>query len=115
MSEGKDGSGMRKILLDFRMADTKERVQEYLMQSFEFLDYYGRNLDALFDMLTGLGEDTCVGVFGIDNSREALAKYLGQVKRVMQDAERENPHLCVIFEAYEDNFAGVPGNGEMAE
>lgn len=95
---------MRKILLDFRVADTKERVQEYLMLSFEFPEYYGRNLDALYDMLTGLGEDTCVGVFGIDSDREALAKYLGQVRRVLQDAERENPHLCVIFETYEDNF-----------
>lgn len=95
---------MRKILLDFRVADTREKVQEYLMLSFEFPDYYGRNLDALFDMLTGLGEDTCVGVFGIEDSSEVPAKYLGQVKRVMQDAERENPHLCVIFETYEDNF-----------
>lgn len=95
---------MRKILLDFRVADTKEKVQEYLMLSFEFPDYYGRNLDALFDMLTGLGEDTCVGVFGIDDSDEVPGKYLRQVRRVMQDAERENPHLCVIFETYEDNF-----------
>ena len=95
---------MRKILLDFRIADTKEKVQEYLMLSFGFPDYYGRNLDALFDMLTGLREDTCVGFFGIDDGREALAGYLKQVKRVLQDAEEENPYLCVIFETYEDNF-----------
>ncbi|MCI8270424.1 MAG: barstar family protein [Lachnospiraceae bacterium] len=98
---------MQKILLDFRTMNTKRQVQEYLMMKLGFPDYYGKNLDALFDMLTERGEDTCVGVFGIrerEESPDSLTVYFRQLVRVLREAENENPHLCVFFAAYEDNF-----------
>ena len=61
---------MQKILLYFRTMNNKRQVQEYLMMKLGFPDYYGKNLDALFDMLTERREDTCVGVFGMREKEE---------------------------------------------
>lgn len=94
---------MEKILLDFKLTKTPEQVQEYLALQFDFPEYYGKNLDALYDMLTERQTDTCVGIFGAEQE-DRLGVYLKRVKKVFQDAEAENPHLCVIFSQLEENF-----------
>ena len=43
---------MRKMLLDFHVPKTPEQAQRYLALELDLPDYYGRNLDALYDMLT---------------------------------------------------------------
>lgn len=94
---------MRKILLDFKLTHTPEQVQDYLALELDFPDYYGKNLDALYDMLTELREDTCIGMFEPEEERE-VDSYIHKVKRVMWDAEEENPHLCVISADFAENF-----------
>lgn len=94
---------MKKILLDFKLTHTPEQVQDYLALEFDFPDYYGKNLDALYDMLTELSEDTCVGIFEPKEEREVDA-YIHKVKRVMWDAEEENPYLCVISADLPENY-----------
>ena len=54
---------MRKVLLDLNPAKSVEWIHEYLKFALEFDDYYGKNLDALYDQLTSVTEDTCLGVF----------------------------------------------------
>lgn len=85
------------------MTKTPEQVQEYLALEMEFPDHYGRNLDALYDMLTEISEDTCVGIFEAEEERE-IDSYLHRVRRVFQDAEEDNPHLAVIFGRMEENY-----------
>ncbi len=87
---------MRKIILDFMPTNTKEEVHEYLAMKFDFPEYYGGNLDALYDCLTEITEDTCVGFFDPAPGR-LISRYLERVKLVMRDAEEENPHFAVIF------------------
>lgn len=94
---------MKKILLDFKITETPEQVQEYLALEFDFPDTYGKNLDALYDMLTEPGETLCVGVFEPEEERR-IDEYLRRVKRVLKDAEQDNPRLCVIFGDLEENF-----------
>lgn len=99
---------MRKILLDFKVTSTPELVQDYLALSFDFPEHYGKNLDALYDMLTEMTEDTCVGIFKSEEDRP-IDPYLRRVRRVFMDAEQENPHLCVIFSCLEDNYEEFEG------
>lgn len=95
---------MKKILLDFKVTKTPEQVQEYLALEFDFPEHYGKNLDALYDSLTEIGEDTCVGVFEPEEDH-VIGDYLQKVKWVFRDAEEENPHLCVIFSCLEENYS----------
>ena len=94
---------MKKIILNFEGADTRDDVQEYLAMKFDFPDYYGMNLDALYDCLTDIDEDTCVGIF-IPEFEEPLASYLEKMKRVFRDAEDANRHIGVIFGDPEENY-----------
>ena len=94
---------MRKIILDFGAVWTPEEVQQYLAMKFDFPDYYGCNLDALYDELTSMDIDTCAGFF-VPEEKHSLDTYLKTVGRVMMDAEEENPHFSVIFGDLEQNF-----------
>lgn len=44
------------VILDARKLDEKQAAHEYLKEMFGFPDYYGCNLDALYDCLTDLDE-----------------------------------------------------------
>jgi len=94
---------MKKILLDFAITKTPEQVQDYLALQFGFPDYYGKNLDALYDMLTDICEPTCVGVFEDREGQEA-EDYIRKVKWVLRDACEDNPNLGVIYGTLEDNL-----------
>ena len=42
---------------------SREEVHSYLKEKFAFPEYYGKNLDALYDCLTDIGRPTAVGIF----------------------------------------------------
>ena len=43
---------METIVLDGRCLKERERAHRYLKRKFQFPEYYGNNLDALWDLLT---------------------------------------------------------------
>lgn len=47
---------MKVIKLDGKKI--KKKSHDYLKDMFDFPDYYGKNLDALFDCLTDIGVET---------------------------------------------------------
>ena len=98
---------MRKIILDFENLDSREDIQNYLAEKFDFPDYYGMSLDALYDCLTDIDEYTCVGVFLPEFPGDEVESYLNRMIRVFLDSERENRHLGVIIADRE--------SGEMEE
>ncbi len=95
---------MRKVLLDLNPARSVEWIHDYLKFEMEFDDYYGNNLDALYDQLTCIGEYTCIGVFCPPKEDTKMSLYLERVKKVFKDAEQDNPWLCVIFGDMEENY-----------
>jgi ribonuclease inhibitor len=66
---------------------TQDDVHTYISERFKFPDYYGKNLDALYDCLTDIGEYTCVGFFEPEGENE-ISPYLQRVKQVLRDAEK---------------------------
>lgn len=69
-------------------------IHEILADTLNFPAYYGGNLDALYECLAEIEEDTCVGIHG--PVPEELSDYLPRVLGVFRDAERDNPRLCVF-------------------
>ena len=109
---------MKKIILDLNASMSKEELHSYLKEKFSFPEYYGNNLDALYDCLTDICEPTAVGLFisddftdetdvlpdnecfGGENGVEEMPQqvsYLQKLKRVFADAEQCNEDLAVIF------------------
>lgn len=96
---------MRKIELNFNIPHTRTQLHEYLKDKLDFPDYYGRNLDALYDCLTEICEPTAIGLYfaytDYDEEDHDLVYYFDKVKKVFRDAEEDNDALAVfIFERY---------------
>ncbi|MBQ3616897.1 MAG: barstar family protein [Bacteroidales bacterium] len=81
---------MKKITLDFENISNKEEMHKYLAEKFEFPDYYGKNLDALFECLTDIAEPTAVNIIN------AINDYDEQIINVITSAEEENDNLAVF-------------------
>ena len=84
---------MQKIILDLRDISDKEALYDRIESAFAFPDYFGRNLDALYDLLTEISDDLCIGLYLPD---DISFPYLKKLHRTFTDAEQINSHLCVI-------------------
>lgn len=99
---------MKKVLLDLSIPESKKGVHEYIAQEMGFPEYYGKNLDALYDELTSVAEPVAIGFFmpvpEFDDIDFDLMLYLDKVKEVFKDAETVNPEIAVIFGDITDNL-----------
>lgn len=90
---------MAEIVLDGLALETMEEVHALFARALELPDWYGRNLDALFDCLTDLDRDVTVRLL----RREALEARLGRRGRalvsLLRRAAEENPRVELSEEA----------------
>ena len=115
---------MQKIILHLQDVSDRDDLYDRIAAAFDFPAYFGRNLDALFDCLTQIATDTCVGLYlppyldllygedddfddfdpafddvGEDEEDDfdpEFLDYLSKVRITFEDAELANGHLCVI-------------------
>lgn len=82
---------MNNITLKLDKFSKKEELHSYLKKKMKFPDYYGENLDALFDCLTDISTDTAVDIkYDADNELQRA------VLAVFSDAVSRNTHLAII-------------------
>ena len=82
-----------RVILDCERLRSRRGAHAYLQEALGLPEYYGKNLDALFDCLTETGECTVVL-----RGRDALARsggYGARILRVLEDAARANPGLTL--------------------
>ena len=84
---------MKKIILTSDICVDKESLHDFLARELAFPDWYGGNLDALYDCLTDLREEVTIAVPDLDGIEAQLGGYARKVMRVFIDASRENPNL----------------------
>ena len=73
---------MRIVILDGALSHEK------IADALRFPPYYGRNLDALYDCLTAVGEKTVLYLSGTDTA--------GGLFAVIRDAARENENIVLV-------------------
>lgn len=82
---------MNNITLKLDKFSKREELHSYLKKKMKFPDYYGENLDALFDCLTDISTDTAVDIkYDADNELQRA------VLAVFSDAVSQNTHLAII-------------------
>ena len=86
---------MKTITLELSNIETVRALHIYLQYKLDLPAYYGRNLDALYDCLTDISEDTTIIVNAGAACGECAAS-LQKLLRVFEDAQSENPRLTVI-------------------
>lgn len=91
---------MRKIELNLNIPSSKAELHEYLMEMMVFPEYYGKNLDALYDCLSDIDEPTAVAIqkpfSEYAESDDELFIYAEQVVDTFCEAEDENDNLVVF-------------------
>ena len=90
----------REYTLDCEMMTDRDAAHEYIAEQLDFPDYYGKNLDALFDCLTDMSE--CSILFTNLDALEMLGDYSGAMLAVFEEAEDINDDLTLIFESCDD-------------
>ena len=82
---------MKRIILNSENLLEREQAHLYLAQMLDFPEYYGKNLDALFDCLTEQGE--CNIVLQGEAVLRQTDGYGAKILKVFQEAARANPGL----------------------
>lgn len=76
---------MRKIMIDGRDFENIEVLHDVLKDKLDFPDYYGRNLDALWDCLTGWVDlPLTLVLINFEFSKKFLGSYADDVLEVLQ-------------------------------
>ena len=86
---------MNLVILDGEKITSKEELHRHLAWSLNLPEWYGKNLDALYDCLTDIRERTGIHVFNKDALYETLGPMAHGLLRVLRDAAEENPELHV--------------------
>lgn len=79
-----------------RMTD-RAALHDHLTTALSLPEGYGRNLDALYDLLTERG-DTIIVLKNRAQMEAQLGRYGLALLRVLEDAAQRNPGLTVVLE-----------------
>ena len=85
------------IMLDGKAMTDRPAAHSHLAERLDLPTYYGRNLDALYDMLTEIGEDTELILEDPAAVVEQMGKYGEALLSTMQEAAENNPHLIIAL------------------
>lgn len=88
---------MSKIIIDVGNIQTVRALHIYLAYCLDLPAHYGKNLDALYDVLCGESRTLCLCVAGADAAQGELEAYMPRLLRVLEDAARENERLTVAL------------------
>ena len=88
---------MRTATIDGDKIRSRKKLHKTLAKELGFPDYYGSNLDALYDCLTDLHEEVQLTVRHCASLEERLNYTARGFTRVLTDAARENPHLFLTI------------------
>ena len=93
---------MKTIVIDGGMMFTREAAHDYLALRLGFPDYYGRNLDALYDLLSEFAQPTRLVIYRHWELDAALGTYGAALLETMADAARDNPKLTLFFDGEDE-------------
>ncbi|MCI8852904.1 MAG: barstar family protein [Lachnospiraceae bacterium] len=82
---------MKSCILDGNLIWDKEMLHQELREALGFPAWYGGNLDALYDCLTDLQEETVICLAHEEELEERLGGYVRMLKRALTEAAAKNP------------------------
>ena len=88
-----------EIILDGALMTDRAALHDLLAEKFAFPDYYGRNLDALYDLLSAYPQQVSVTLIHANLLLKHLGRYGKSVIQTLNDASRDNVRLTIsIFD-----------------
>lgn len=88
---------MKYAMIEGAAVGSMDRLHRLLAEQLDFPDWYGGNLDALYDCLTDLPEETTVILLHSQALAETLGSGYARFCRVLKDVAEENPRLHIQY------------------
>ena len=89
---------MEKVFyIDLNEITTREGLQDAIADTLPLPEHYGKNLDALHDILCELGSEWNIIFYNTKVAQVALGKYFDALRRLCSEAGEECPGLKVRF------------------
>ena len=89
---------MKEIILDGRELQSMEEIHKLFKEELALPEYYGFNLDALYDVLTEHMEDVKIVIRNRLRFVLSLGKRYSRLMRMLEDAAEENGHIKLEIE-----------------
>ena len=89
---------MKNVTIDLTNIQTQRGMHAYIAYVMNFPAYYGRNLDALYDMLAQIGEPTLIMIRRPAQLPQEMAALFPKLSLVLHDVQEENDCLQVFVE-----------------
>ena len=94
---------MKIVVIDGRKMTDRETAHTYLKRKLDLPEYYGRNLDALFDCLCEMNNVQVVLTY-VSEMKDNLRRYADNLVNVFEAAEEKNPKFSFISEELVDEL-----------
>ena len=88
---------MKEITMDCRGFASRSDLHNAFADALSFPDWYGNNLDALYDQLTSICEDMTIVLLHWTEAEETMGRYAICARRAMEDARQNNPRVRIVF------------------
>ena len=85
------------VFLEGKAMSSREAAHDHLAQVLNLPGYYGRNLDALYDLLLEISQETEIALQDPALVVHFLGKYGEALLSTLQEAAEENPNLTIIL------------------
>ena len=89
---------MKEITINCRGFVPRSDLHKAFAEALSFPDWYGNNLDALYDQLTAICEETVICLENWIDAEGSMGRYAICARRAMEDAVQANPKLKIVFE-----------------
>ena len=90
-------SDIAVLNLDGTVLTSKEELHNTVFYQLALPDYYGRNLDALWDVLSTWSAPLCIEVTHTELLKMHLADYADALLELLRDAAAENNTVTLII------------------
>ena len=85
---------MKIITLDFTNCSHWMTFWQIIKEAYDFPEYFGNNLDALWDCLRDFFiEDMHTKIVGLNTLPKDLREYMNRILEVFDDVHKENPNM----------------------
>ena len=85
---------MKNCALDCSGIGNPEEFHDALVEALALPNWYGTNLDALYDCLTSITQETVIILQHFDQLDQSYAGF----RAVFQDAQEDNPRIRICFQ-----------------
>lgn len=100
---------MKTIVIDGGMFSDKDQAHRYIARRLSFPEYYGRNLDALYDCLCDISEPLCLVLYNRGAMRERLGTYYRGMMSAFFDADAHNENINILLDEEEPQSESQTG------